>query len=400
MKYVIVLPDGAADHPVAELGHRTPLHAAQIPHMDWIAQNGRLGRVVTVPAGFVPGTDVATLALFGYDPARYYSGRAPIEAAAQGLRTKPDEIIFRCNFVTVIDSRMRDFTAGHITQVEANALIASLNAAAQQGDPAFAGCTFYSGVSYRNLMIAPGAAEYELTCTPPHDIPNELVAPHLPHGRGQDRVRTMMERAAELVRDHPVNQARRTQNRPPVTGIWLWGQGQPTRLEPLAERFGLRGAVITAVDIIRGLGMSMGLTPLHVPGATGYLDTDYVAKGRATVEALSKYDLVVVHIEAPDEAAHEGKATEKVRALERIDEHIVGPALNALRALPEWRILVAPDHVTAVASTAHEAGPPPFCFAGSGVPAVERRAFSELEAEAGGWLVDPGHQLLRLFLSS
>ena len=393
MKYGIILPDGAADEPIAELDGRTPLEAAKIPNMDWIALNGRLGRAVTVPAGYTPGTDVATLTLFGYDPAMYYSGRAPIEAAARGLKAGPDELIYRCNFVTILDGRMKDFTAHHIPQPEADRLIANLNR-----HFADAPCTFYSGVSYRNLMIASGIGDAQLKCAPPHDIPNERVADHLPRGTGQEQVREIMRKAASMLSDHDVNRARQKDGRPPVTDIWLWGQGRSTRLEPFAERFGLAGAVITGVDILRGLAVLMGMKLIEVPGATGYLDTNYVGKGQAAVRAFEEYDLVVVHVEAADEAGHLGNASEKIKALERVDEHVVGPLLDALRRYNQWRILVAPDHPTPCTTTAHDATPPPFCFAGTSVTAVERRPFSEKEAVTGGWLVDPGHKLMGLFV--
>jgi 2,3-bisphosphoglycerate-independent phosphoglycerate mutase len=397
MKYAIILPDGAADEPLEQLAGRTPLEAAKTPHMDWIASHGRLGLVTTVPAGYIPGTDVATLSLFGYDPGKFYSGRAPIEAAAQNLTAGPDELIFRCNFVTIGDGRMRDFTANHISQDEAEQLVAALNGLVASGEPAFAGCAFHAGVSYRNLMIVSGAADMELKCDPPHDIPNELISDHLPRGRGAERVKAIMDRAKALIADHEINRARAAEGRPPVSGIWLWGQGRPTRLTPFAERFGPQGVVITGVDIIRGLAVLMGMKLIEVPGATGYIDTDYAGKGRAGVDALRDYDLVVVHVEAPDEAGHLGDAAEKVTSLERVDELIVGPLLDALRAGGDWKIMVAPDHPTPVSTTAHSAEPPPFCFAGSGVEAVEKRPFSEEDARAGGFHVKPGHDLMQLF---
>ena len=322
MKYAIILPDGAADEPLPQLGGRTPLGAARIPNMDWVARHGQLGRVVTVPAGFIPGTDVASLALFGYDPHAYYTGRAPIEAAARGLAVGPDELVFRCNFVTILDGRMRDFTAGHIAQAEADRLIADLNDLVRHDDPALAGCAFHAGVSYRNLMLAGPAGAFDVKCTPPHDIPNQPVSGHLPRGAGRERVLGIMERAAELLVDHEVNRARRAAGRAPVSDIWLWGQGRPRRLEPFADRFGVRGAVITAVDIIRGLAVLMGMKLIEVPGATGYIDTNYAGKGEAAVRALDDFDLVAVHVEAADEAGHMGNAEEKVKALERIDEFV------------------------------------------------------------------------------
>ena len=393
MKCVIILPDGAADHPLPMLDGRTPLQAANIPNMDWIAENGRLGRVRTVPDRYTPGTDVATMSLFGYDPDVHFTGRAPIEAAARGLSAAPDQIIYRCNFVTIRDGKMADFTADHVDQFEADRLITDLNRAFAD-EPII----FHAGVSYRNLMIAANLSGDDLKCQPPHDIPNQPVDDHGPQGTGSDRLRQIMNRSAELFADHQVNRIRRKQNRPPVTQIWLWGQGRPTQLEPFAARFGLSGAVITAVDIIRGLAVLMGMNLIDVHGATGYIDTDYAAKGRAAVHALDAYDLVVTHVEAPDEAGHLGNAPEKVKSLERIDELIVGPLLDALRKHHEWRILVAPDHPTPCTTRAHDATPPPFCYAGSHLLPDQERPFSEPHA-ADAPLVTPGWHLMSQFLN-
>lgn len=398
MKYAIILPDGAADEPLPQLGGRTPLEAANIPNMDWIARHGRLGRSVTVPAGFEAGTDVATLTVLGYDPQTSYPGRAPIEAAAKGLTVQPDELIFRCNFVTIGDGCMRDFTAGHITQSEADQLIATLAHFARDGEPALRGCAFHAGVGYRNLMIVSDAAEIQVTCKAPHDIPNQPIGPHLPRGSGQERVRVIMDRAAELFRDHAVNRARRAAAREPVTGIWLWGQGRPKMLEPLHQRFGVRGGVITGVDIIRGLAVMTGMELIDVPGVTGYIDTNYAGKGQYAVRALDDYDLVVVHIEATDEASHQGDAALKVEALEKTDAVVVGPILDALRKRKEWRILVAPDHYTCVTSTQHAAMPPPFCMAGTGIRAVDGQPFSERAASQSALFFDPGRELFGYFL--
>lgn len=392
MKYAIILPDGASDEPVEELGGRTPLEAARIPNMDWVASTGNLGIAVTIPDGFTPGTDVGTLSLLGYDPRRYYSGRAPIEAAARGLEVRPDQIVFRCNFVTVDDGRMKDFTAGHISQPEADRLVADLNDALRLD-----GCTFHSGVSYRNLMMLDGAADLVVKCAPPHDIPDRPIAEHLPSGAGADRVLTIMQRSAALLRDHPVARARRDRGESPPTQVWLWGQGRPTPMESFESRFGVRGAVITGVDILRGFARSLGMDLIHVPGATGYIDTDFDGKGRAAVAALRTHDLILVHVEAADEAGHLGDAAEKVRALERIDEAVVGPLLEALHRSSDFRVFVAADHPTPVSTKAHSAVPPPFCFAGAGVDPNGGRRFTESEARSTGLWVDPGHRLLDRF---
>lgn len=393
MKYAIVLPDGAADDPLPELGGRTPLAAARIPHMDRVAAAGRLGRVVTIPEGFTPGTDVGTLSVLGYDPHRYYSGRAPIEAAAKGLAARPDQMIFRCNFVTVLDGLMKDNTAGHIAQEEAEALIAALGA-----ELAEEGCELHAGVTYRNLLFLADAAEMELRCAPPHDILDQPVAAHRPTGAGAERIERIAARARAVIAAHAVNARRRERGQPPVTDIWLWGQGRPVPFEPFAERFGPRGAVITGVDILRGFARLMGMEAIEVPGATGYLDTNYVGKGEAAVRALDTLDLIVVHVEAADESGHMGNAAEKVKALERIDEHVVGPLLRRLEAAGEWRMLVAVDHPTPCTTKGHSAVPPLFAYAGAGVAAAGGGRFTEADAERAGRWVREGHRLMEEFL--
>ena len=395
MKYAIVLPDGAADEPLVQLGGKTPLGVARIPHMDWVAEHGRLGRYVTIPEGFTPATDVGTLSVLGYDPQVYYSGRAPIEAAARGLSARPDQLIFRCNFVTIVDGLMKDNTAGHIAQAEAGALIADL-----QQELAADGCEFHSGVTYRNLMLLAGAAEMTLRCAPPHDIIDQPVAAHLPQGTGAERIARIAERARDVIAAHQVNRRRREQGRDPVTDIWLWGQGRPARLETFASRFGPRAAVITGVDILRGMGRLMGMEILEVPGATGYIDTNYAGKGQAAVRALDEFDLIIVHVEAADESAHMGDAGEKVRSLERMDQAIVGPLLEKLAGSPAWRVLVAVDHPTLTTTRGHSAIPPLFAFAGTGFEAVERAPFTEVAAERGGYWITPGHRLMDVFLRS
>ena len=393
MKYAIVLPDGAADEPVDELDGRTPLEAAKTPNIDWIATNGRQGRVVTVPKGFPPGSDVATLTLFGYDPRTDYTGRAPLEAAARGIEVRPGELVFRCNLVTITDGAMEDFTAGHISQREAERLVADLNQ--HLGDK---GCQFHGGVSYRNLMVVSDAAGVDPQCTPPHDIPDKPVAEHLPRGPGADRVKGIMERARAILADHDVNLVRRDLGENPATDIWLWGQGKPATLQSFADRFGVSGAVIAAVDLTRGIARVLGMEVLEVPGATGYLDTNYVGKGSAAVAALDSFDLVIVHIEAPDEAGHQGDVGEKVVAIERIDEHVVGPLLEVLRGHDRWKIMIAPDHPTPVGKRVHTPEPPPFCMAGHAVQTVMNRPFSERTAAVSDLQVNPGHELMEYFL--
>jgi len=393
-KYAIVLPDGAADEPVADLGNRTPLEAADIPFINSIVETGRIGTVRTVPEGFVPGSDVATMSLLGYDVRKHYTGRAPIEAVARNVSLRPEDVVFRCNLVNITNGEMTDFTAGHITTAEADRLMQTLNARLQTQ-----GVTFHTGVSYRNLMVIGDPDALGVACMPPHDIPNEAVAEYQPKGKGASRIADIMEQASQIVAEHDVNHVRRDLGELPANAVWLWGQGVVPIIPRFRQRFGVRGAVIAAVDLIRGLGKLLGWTLIDVPGATGYLDTDYAAKGRYAAAALDEYDLVAVHIEAPDEAGHMGDAADKVKAIERIDELIVGPILQKLRAFDNWRILVAPDHPTPVAKRTHTAAPPPFCMTGTGIARViGSERFSERLAAQSDLHIEAGHELMEYFL--
>lgn len=396
MKYVIVIPDGCADEPQAGLGGRTPLQAAHTPHMDRIAKSGLVGRTDNVPPGLTPASDVATLSLFGYDPLVVYTGRAPLETAAMGIKLGPDDWAIRCNLVHVADEQMRDFTAGHITSQEGKALIEAMQSRLGGG-----ALEFHAGVSYRNILIfrGPGAPFGAATKTqPPHDIPDQPIAAHLPTGPGGELLRDLMQKSRAVLADHPVNQARRTKGERDATQVWLWGQGRAPALEPFANRYGKKGAIISAVDLVRGVGVLLGWTRIDVPGATGYLDTDYAAKGRHAIEALKAHDLVCVHVEAPDEASHEGKADEKVKALERIDAHIVGPLLAALPAHGEWRILVSPDHRTPLRTRAHAYGMVPFTVCGAGIAPAGQPSYDEAIAEKSSRVFAKGHELMRWFL--
>jgi 2,3-bisphosphoglycerate-independent phosphoglycerate mutase len=414
MKYVIVIPDGCADEPQESLGGKTPLQAAHKPHMDALARAGVVGRSNNVPQPLTPASDVATLSLFGYDPLAVYTGRAPLEAAAMGIALGPEDWAVRCNLVTVEDGHMRDFTAGHIRSEEGRQLLASLQAAVG-GTVPFREDTgartvrveFRPGVQYRNLLVcrpAPGAStpgiplDASTRTQPPHDIPDQPVGPHLPQGLGAAFLRDLMDRSRPVFAGHPVNQARRAGGKPQATQVWLWGQGKAPSLRPFAEVYGPRGAIVSAVDLVRGVGVLLGWTRIDVPGATGYLDTDYAAKGRYGVAALRDHDLVCVHVEAPDEASHEGRAGEKVKALEEIDRHIVGPLRAALPAHGGWRMLVSPDHRTPLRTRAHAHGEVPFVLAGTGIAPRGQASYDEAVAAAGDLAFARGHELMRLFV--
>ncbi|MCS6976576.1 MAG: cofactor-independent phosphoglycerate mutase [Gemmatales bacterium] len=398
MKYAIVIPDGCADEPQEALGGRTPLQAARTPHMDALARTGCVGRSNNVPASLTPASDVATLSLFGYDPLECYTGRAPLEAAARGIRLGPKDWAIRCNLVTIEDGVMRDFTAGHISSEEARELIGALSEALGRK-----GLEFYPGVGYRNLLIwrsdDGGPFQAETKTQPPHDIPDQPIDRHLPRGPGADLLVDLMQRSQAVLAEHPVNQTRRHSGKRTATQVWLWGLGQAPRLESFASRYGPSGVIITGVDLVRGVGALLGWKVLDVPGVTDYLDNDYAAQGRAAVEALRKADLVCVHVEAPDEASHEGRLDAKIAALEAIDEHIVGPLSEAMPSFGDWRILVSPDHPTPVRTRAHAHGFVPWLVSGSGVSIGGFRGYDEQEAAASNHCFDPGWRLMARFLN-
>lgn len=403
MKYVIVIPDGCADEAQEALGGRTPLQAARTPNMDRVAQLGVVGRSDNVPKPLTPASDVATLSLFGYDPLQVYTGRAPLETAAMGIRLGPDDWAIRCNLITVEDGQLRDFTAGHITSPEGAPLIEAVGAALGGPLPDGGRLEFHPGVSYRNILVyraGPGPAPFtsETKAQPPHDVPDQPIVNHLPTGPGAQLLCDLMERSRAVLAEHPVNQARRQAGKRPATQVWLWGQGKAPSLRPFAEVYGKRGAIISAVDLVRGVGVLLGWDRIDVPGATGYLDTDYAAKGRYGVEALNNYDLVCVHVEAPDEASHEGRADAKVTALEEIDRHVVGPLLAALPSHGNWRILVEPDHRTTLRTRAHAYGAVPFAMAGTGIPSLHQKSYDEEIAAQSKIAYAKGHELMGHFL--
>lgn len=400
-KFAIVIPDGAADEPCEALGGRTPLQAATIPEMDRIAREGVLGRSRNVPDRFLPASDVATLSLFGYDPVRYYTGRAPLEVVAMGIPLGPHDWAVRCNLMTILDGRMTDFAAGHISNEEGAELIGALRAVLVDAYPEV---ELYPGVSYRNAMIvrgragAPARFGEDTATTPPHDVPDQPAVDHLPRGTGAEFLRAIMEDGAAVVADHPVNKSRVAAGKRPANAIWLWGQGRAPSVPKFAELHGLRGAIISAVDLVRGTGMLAGWSRIDVPGATGYLDTDYAAKGRAAIEALKDHDLMCVHVEAPDEASHEGRAEAKIEAIERIDREIVGPLRRALEGYGAWRILVSPDHSTMLRTRAHDRAPVAWAMCGTGLPGSGRPYDEVAAAGAGGPFLEEGWRLMGRFL--
>lgn len=377
MKLVVLLGDGMADLPLSALQGRTPLQAAKKPNMDLLARRGRSGLARTVPDGFPPGSDVANLSVMGYSPARHYSGRAPLEAAAMGVALAEGDIAFRCNFVTIEEGIMKDYSAGHITSEEGRDLIEALR-------PLMPGRRLYAGVSYRNLLVLRSGAK--AVCTPPHDISDQPAADHLPTGPESEGLIRLMEAARPVLESHPVNQRRIAAGKRPANAIWLWGQGPAPAMPSFAEKYGLSGAMISAVDLLKGIGSYAGLRVIDVPGADGTIDTNYEGKVRSALEALKSCDFVYLHIEAPDEAGHEGDTMLKVKAIELFDEKVVGPVVRGLEESgEEWRVLLMPDHATPICIKTHSSDPVPFTIAGSGIEPDGVESFDEAAAKDGGY---------------
>jgi 2,3-bisphosphoglycerate-independent phosphoglycerate mutase len=367
MKYIILLGDGMADRPLAKLGGKTCLQAAKTPNLDQLATLGQVGMVHTVPEGFPPGSDVANLSVMGYDPRKYFTGRSPLEAASIGVKLAPDDIAFRCNLVTlrIISGKssatgkgrraiMEDFSAGHITTQEARLLIEEIDS--KLGSDRI---RFYPGVSYRHLMVWKGGKD-KIECTPPHDIQDKDIQDYLPRGEGDDIINDLMESSLELLLAHPVNKARQENGKRQANSIWLWGQGKRPTMPTFREKYGLEGSMISAVDLTKGLGIYAGFDVINVPGATGWLDTNYVGKAEHALWALKTKDIVYLHVEAPDEAGHTGDLKNKLKAIEDFDEFVVGNIIHGMKQLDEYRILSLPDHPTPVELRTHTADPVPF----------------------------------------
>ena len=373
VKVAILLGDGMGDYPVAGLGGRTPLQAAHTPHMRRIAAAGTVRMLQTVPDTLPPGSDVANLALLGYDATENYTGRAPIEAAGAGITLGPDDVAFRCNLVTVRDGVMIDHSSGHITSAEGRRILDTVQEHLGRND-----LRFHCGVSYRHLLIwdrGPAGAVTE----PPHEMLGQPVKPYLPKGEGEDAVRSLLSASADLLAEHPVNLARREAGKNEATQIWLWGQGRSMRLASYRDRYGLSGGMITAVDLLRGLAVLAGLEVVEVEGATGFVDTNYEGKARAALETLDRHDFVYVHVEAPDECGHQGDAELKTRAISDFDARIVGPVWRGLEEKGEpYRLIVAMDHRTPVAKRGHTREPVPLAVLDGPVGEVtQETAFDE-----------------------
>lgn len=393
MKYVILVPDGAADIPLKEIGGKTPLEIANTPNLDFIARNGIVGRVKTIPDGAGAGSDVASLSLLGYDPLKYYTGRGPLEAAYHGISLVGEDIAFRCNLVTAEDEILKDYSAGHISSDEAAVLIGELDTKLGSKD-----IRFYPGVGYRHLMILKKGGSPKTQCFPPHDVIGKPIKDILPQGEGAELLRELIEESRSILEGSEINQERKRQGKNPANMIWLWGQGRAPKLPTFKEKFGLTGAVISAVDVIKGIGFYAGLKIAQVEGATGYFDTNYEGKAEKALEILETDDFVFVHVEAPDEAGHMGDLEAKVKALEDFDQRLVRIIIEGLRDYRHYRVLVSPDHATPIAQKSHGVDPVPFAIYSSRNLKNEITSFNEASAQKSSLFVEEGYKLINMFI--
>jgi len=389
MKYCVVIIDGSSGWPLPERGGKTCLELAHTPNLDRMAREGTLGLAQTVPQGMEPSSACACMSILGYDPRVYYKGRSAIEAASMGIPINKGEVAFRCNLVSVRDSRMQDYSSGHIGDSEAHALIEALNKSL--GSEAI---HFYPGVSYRHICKIKGHTDMlQAACTPPHDIPNKPIAEYIPHGPGSDLLRDLMARSVEVLQNHPVNKAREARGEFPAAMIWLfWGSGEIPELPSFKKVYRLSAAMTSGVDLLRGLAKMAKIDNLDIPGVTDGMDNDFVAQVSGALKALDRHDLVVVHIEEPDEAAHGGHIDDKIKAIERVDEEVLGRILAYKK--DSLRVLAMPDHATPIEARTHVADPVPFVLWGSGFEAVSAGAFSEKEAKNAGIFIKDGYTIM------
>ncbi|MFC1668405.1 cofactor-independent phosphoglycerate mutase [Chlamydiota bacterium] len=396
-KVIVLVGDGMADFPIETFGNRTPLEIARTPHMDLIAKQGMTGTARTIPRNLDPGSDVANLSILGFDPKHYYTGRGPLEALSMGIGLTEHEVAFRCNFVTVSHDVMADYSAGHISSRESKVLMEHLNFYF-----ANKAIRFFPGVSYRNLAVVHenvlGEDKGHLICVPPHDIIGKPISLFLPKGKGSNFLREIMQEAQSALEKHEINQIRVDLGENPGNMIWLWGGGKTPILPQFKKQYNLSGVMISAVDLLKGIGAALGLKVLQVPGATGYYDTNYIGKAEYALDALKTFDFVFLHVEAPDEAGHNGDLQEKVKAIENFDDKVVGTILSGLKNYDHCRVLVVSDHLTPIQERTHTKDPVPFALWGSGIEADEVDTFSEIAVKNGAYKNIQGHKLMNLLI--
>ena len=394
MKYIILLGDGMSDYPIKELGGKTPLQAAKTPNLDFIAREGVAGIVRTIPEGMDPGSDVGALSVLGYDPKTCYTGRAPLEAASIGVNLEPSDVAFRCNLVTIKNGIMDDYSAGHIKTEDAKEFIKIISDKLGSSE-----IKFYPGKSYRHLMVWENG-QNELKLTPPHSISGKQIVDYLPKGKGSEKLKELMEKSQTLFGSSKLNVNRTEKNEKPVTSIWLWGNGKKPAFKTFKERFGKSGAVITAVDLIKGIAVYLGFDNIEVPGATGYLDTNYEGKAEYALRALRNKDFVYLHVEAPDEAGHNGDLKAKIKAIEDFDAKVVGAVLAGIKEHKEYKVMALPDHPTPLGLKDHTSEPVPFAIYSSSGEKDDAKSFDEEEAKNGSKRFEEGHKLMEYFLGS
>lgn len=402
MKYLVMLCDGMADEPNEALGNSTPMEKANKPCMDSLAAKAEVGIVKTVAEGLKPGSDVANLSVLGYEPAVYYSGRSPLEAASIGIDLKDTDVTLRCNLVTLSDDEdyenktILDYCADDISSEEAKILIEYIQE--KLGNDVF---RFYPGVSYRHCLVWSNGNPHPGVLTPPHDITGKVITDYIPKGEAVDELYDLMKKSYDLLKDHPVNQARIARGKRPANSIWLWGEGTKPLLDNFSEKFGIKGSMISAVDLLKGIAICAGMNSVDVEGATGYLDTNFDGKCKAAIEEFKKgADLVYIHVEAPDECGHRGEIENKVKAIEMIDEHILAPVVEFLRGYDDFAVLVCPDHPTPLSIRTHTSTPVPYLIydskneINSGV-----KVFCEKEARETDNYIEKGFTMMNYFLT-
>lgn len=396
MKYVVIVPDGMADQPVEALNFKTPLEVANTTNMDYMSQNGTVGLVQTIPDGMAPGSDIGNMAILGYNPKECHTGRAPLEAANQNIMLTDKQVAVRCNLITLEKNVMEDYSAGHITTKEADILIKSLNDELSDDE-----IKFYTGKSYRHLLVLnvrDPKTYMQIKTTPPHDILGENIKNSLPKGKECEMLLKLMEKSKTIFEGHQVNQVRIDLNENPANMIWLWGQGTKPNFPSFKDKFGLRGSIISAVDLVNGLGRLAGLEVIDVPGITGYYDTNYLGKAQYALEALKTHDYVYIHIEGPDEAGHNGDIKAKISCIEKIDKEIIGTILNEYGPHDDVRILVLPDHPTPVELRTHTNEPVGFIMYGRGITPDGPDKFTEASAEERGLKYKSGEDMINYFI--
>ncbi len=400
MKYFVLLCDGMADYPVPELGDKTPLEAAYTPNMDKLAEKSTIGLVKTVADNLKPGSDVANLSVLGYDPQVYYTGRSPLEAGSIGIDMRPDDVSFRCNLVTLSDEEryedktILDYCADDISTEEARELVKYL--AEHFDNDEF---QLYSGVSYRHCLIWHKGTLDVAPLTPPHDITGKPIKEYIPTNPKAAKLYDMMIKSYDLLKDHPVNKAREARGLRPANSMWLWGEGVKASLMPFAEKYGLKASMISAVDLLKGIGKFSEMNVVNVEGATGYIDTNFQGKARAAVKEFENgQDLVYIHVEAPDECGHRHEIENKKRSLEIIDKEILGPVLEELDKFDDYKVIILPDHATPLSVRTHTNDPVPFLIYKKSAP-VKGRTFNEKSAEESGLFIEPGHKIMEYFIN-